>query len=107
MITICDYIQSMVHEVNISNNYRAQVIYYLGIFSIYFKNAVLFKDMIRDNLLAYLGGPNGGYVYSNENKQLFFYQSNEGIEPLFCDNCRAHTQVDTELLIYCPNRCQD
>ena len=44
----------MVHEVNISDNYRAQVIYCLGKFSIYFKNAVLFKDMTREDLLTYL-----------------------------------------------------
>lgn len=53
-IAICDYVTSMKHEVNLSNNYRNLVILSLCRFSLYFKNEISFKDITRDDLLAHL-----------------------------------------------------
>ena len=46
-ITICEYVKSMRHEVNLSDAYRVLVILGLCRFSIFFKNAISFKDMTR------------------------------------------------------------
>jgi integrase/recombinase XerD len=53
-ITICDYVTSMKHEVNLSDNYRNLVILSLCRFSLFFKNEISFKDMTRDDLLSHL-----------------------------------------------------
>ena len=53
-MTICEYISSMKHELNLSDNYREDVIMLLSRFSIFFKNAVVFKQITRENLLSFL-----------------------------------------------------
>jgi hypothetical protein len=53
-ITICDYVTSKIYEVNLSNNYRNLVVLSLCRFSLFFKNAISFKDITRDDLLAHL-----------------------------------------------------
>ncbi|PWU80102.1 MAG: hypothetical protein DLM72_13885 [Candidatus Nitrosopolaris wilkensis] len=54
LVTICDYISSMIHEVNLSDNYRKDVIMLLARFSIFFNNTKVFKDIARADLLQFL-----------------------------------------------------
>jgi integrase len=49
---ICDYVQSMIHELNLSDGYRRDVILLLGNFSIFFKKS--FKEISRENVLSFL-----------------------------------------------------
>ena len=53
-MTICEYISSMKHELNLSDNYREDVIMLLSRFSIFFKNAMVFKQITRQDLLSFL-----------------------------------------------------
>jgi hypothetical protein len=51
---ICDYIQSMRQELNLSDGYREDVIVLLGNFSMFLKNKKSFKEVTRENVLSYL-----------------------------------------------------
>ena len=53
-MTICEYISSMKHELNLSDNYREDVIMLLSRFSIFFKNAMVFKQITREDLLSFI-----------------------------------------------------
>ncbi|PWU82291.1 MAG: hypothetical protein DLM72_02425 [Candidatus Nitrosopolaris wilkensis] len=53
-LIICNYINSIRSEVNLSDNYRQDIIMLLSRFSIYFDNAILFKEITRGNILSYL-----------------------------------------------------
>jgi integrase len=53
-ITICDYINSMRHETNVSNRYRKDVIMLLCRFSIFSGNSTVFKQIMRENVLSFL-----------------------------------------------------
>jgi hypothetical protein len=54
VLTICDYISSMRSEINASNNYRKDIMVLLCNLSIFFKNAKLFKEITREDLLLFL-----------------------------------------------------
>jgi integrase/recombinase XerD len=49
---ICDYVQSMRQELNLSDGYRHDVILLLSNFSIFFKKS--FKEVTRENVLSFL-----------------------------------------------------
>jgi integrase len=51
---ICEYITSMRHEVNPSDNYREDVILLLAKFSLFFNNQKAFKQITREDLLSFL-----------------------------------------------------
>ncbi len=53
-LTICDYISSLKSEINPSDSYRKSNILLLCTFSIFFKNAKLFKEVTRENILSFL-----------------------------------------------------
>jgi hypothetical protein len=53
-LTIISYINAMRTEVNLSDNYRRDLILLLSTFSNYFQNNLSFKEITRDNLLAFL-----------------------------------------------------
>jgi integrase len=53
-LTICDYISSIKSEINPSNSYRKHTVILLCTFSIFFKNAKLFKDVTREDILSFL-----------------------------------------------------
>jgi integrase/recombinase XerD len=53
-LTIISYINAMRTEVNLSDNYRKDLILLLSTFSTYFENKLLFKQITRDNLIAFL-----------------------------------------------------
>ena len=53
-LTICDYISSLKSEINPSDGYRKNTILLLCIFSIFFKNAKLFKEVTREDILSFL-----------------------------------------------------
>jgi hypothetical protein len=53
-LTICNYIFSLRSEINLSNHYRDDTIILLCNLSRYFKNAKLFKQMTREDLLSFL-----------------------------------------------------
>ena len=50
---ICDYIQSMKQELNLSDSYREAIIILLCNFSIF--NLKLFKEVTREDVLSFLG----------------------------------------------------
>jgi hypothetical protein len=54
VLTIISYINAMRTEVNLSDNYRMDLIRLLSTFSNYFQNKLSFKQITRDNLLAFL-----------------------------------------------------
>ena len=49
---ICNYIQSMRQELNLSDSYRKDIIVLLGSFSTFFKKS--FKEVTRGNILSFL-----------------------------------------------------
>jgi integrase/recombinase XerD len=49
---ICNYIQSMRQELNLSDSYRKDIIVLLGSFSMFFKKS--FKEITRENILSFL-----------------------------------------------------
>jgi integrase/recombinase XerD len=51
---ICDYIQSMREELNLSDHYRIDVIVFLSKFSMFFDNKKPFKDVTREDVLLFL-----------------------------------------------------
>jgi integrase len=53
-LTICDYISSIKSEINPSNSYKKDTIILLCTFSIFFKNAKLFKEVTREDILSFL-----------------------------------------------------
>ena len=53
-LTIISYINTMRTEANLSDNYRKDLILLLSTFSNYFQNKLFFKEITRDNLLAFL-----------------------------------------------------
>jgi hypothetical protein len=53
-LTIISYINTMRTEVNLSDSYRRDLIRLLSIFSSYFNGKLSFKEITRDNLLAFL-----------------------------------------------------
>jgi hypothetical protein len=53
-LTICDYISSIKSESNPSDHYRKDTIILLCKFSTFFKNAKLFKEIKREDLLSFL-----------------------------------------------------
>ena len=53
-VTICDYMSSLKSEINPSSGYRKNTIILLSTFSIFFKNAKMFKDIAREDLLSFL-----------------------------------------------------
>ena len=53
-LTIISYINAMRTEVNLSDSYRRDLILLLSTFSNYFQNKLSFKEITRDNLLAFL-----------------------------------------------------
>jgi len=53
-LTICDYISSLKSEINPSNHYRKDTIMLLCNISTFFKNAKLFKEITREDLLSFL-----------------------------------------------------
>ena len=53
-LTIISYIHVMRTEANLSDNYRRDLILLLSTFSNYFQNKLSFKEITRDNLLAFL-----------------------------------------------------
>jgi hypothetical protein len=50
-LTICDYMSSIKSEINPSDHYRKDTIILLCNFSTFFKNAKLFKEITREDLL--------------------------------------------------------
>src|SRR5919197_1243355 len=52
--TVISYISAMRTEANLSDNYRRDLILLLSSFSNYFQNKISFKEITRDNLLAFL-----------------------------------------------------
>ena len=54
VLTICDYISSLMSEINPSDGYRKNTIILLCIFSIFFKNTKLFKEVTREDILSFL-----------------------------------------------------
>jgi integrase len=53
-LTIISYINVMRTETNLSDNYRMDLIRLLSTFSTYFNSKLSFKEITRDNLLAFL-----------------------------------------------------
>jgi hypothetical protein len=53
-LTIISYINAMRTEVNLCDNYRRDLIGLLSLFSNYFQNKLSFKQITRDNVLAFL-----------------------------------------------------
>jgi CBS domain-containing protein len=53
-LTIISYIHAIGAETNLSDNYRMDLIRLLSRFSTYFNNRLSFKEITRDNLLAFL-----------------------------------------------------
>ena len=53
-LTIISYINAMRTEANLSGNYRTDLIRLLSGFSTYFNGKLSFKEITRDNLLAFL-----------------------------------------------------
>ena len=53
-LTIYDYISSLKSEINPSDNYRKDTIILLCSVSLFFKNAKLFKEITREDLLSFL-----------------------------------------------------
>lgn len=53
-LIICEYILSLRAEINPSNGYRRNNILLLSKFSVYFKNAKLFKEITREDILSFL-----------------------------------------------------
>jgi integrase len=53
-LTIISYIHVMRTEANLSDNYRRDLILLLSTFSNYFQNKLSFKEITRNNLLAFL-----------------------------------------------------
>jgi hypothetical protein len=53
VLTICDYIQSLKSEINLSNNYRRDVIEVLYRFSTLFNNKS-FMDITREDVISFL-----------------------------------------------------
>ena len=53
-LTICDYMSSIKSEINPSDHYRKDTIILLCNFSTFFKNAKLFKEITREDLLSFL-----------------------------------------------------
>ena len=53
-LTICDYISSLMSEINPSDGYRKNVIILLCKFSIFFNNAKIFKEVTREDILSFL-----------------------------------------------------
>jgi integrase len=53
-LVICEYMSSLKSEINPSDGYRRNNIIFLCKFSIFFKNAKLFKDMTRQDILSFL-----------------------------------------------------
>jgi hypothetical protein len=53
-LTIISYIHVMRTEVNLSDNYRRDLILLLSIFSNYFQNKLSFKEITRNGLLEFL-----------------------------------------------------
>src|SRR5215469_8452939 len=51
-MVICNYIQSMRQELNLSDSYRKDIIVLLGSFSTFFKKS--FKEVTRENILSFL-----------------------------------------------------
>src|SRR5919197_339449 len=54
VLSIISYINAMRTEVNLSDSYRTDLIRLLSTFSNYFQNKLFFKQITRDNLLAFL-----------------------------------------------------
>jgi hypothetical protein len=55
VLTICDYIiTSLKSEINPSNGYRKNTIILLCTFSMFFKNAKLFKEITREDYVSFL-----------------------------------------------------
>src|SRR5207244_6062880 len=50
-LIICDYISSLKSEVNPSDHYRKNTLILLCTFSIFFKNAKPFKEIVREDIL--------------------------------------------------------
>jgi hypothetical protein len=53
-LTIVSYINAMRAEANLSDNYRRDLIWALSTFSNYFQNKLSFKEITRDDILAFL-----------------------------------------------------
>jgi integrase len=53
-LTICNYISSIKSEINPSDHYRKDVIILLCNLSTFFKNAKLFKEITREDVLSFL-----------------------------------------------------
>jgi hypothetical protein len=53
-LTIIAYINAMRTEANLSDNYRMDLIRLLSTFSTFFQNKLFFKQITRDNLIAFL-----------------------------------------------------
>jgi hypothetical protein len=53
-LTTCDYISSIKSEINPSDHYRKDTIILLCNLSTFFKNAKLFKEITREDLLSFL-----------------------------------------------------
>jgi len=53
-LSICDYISAMRSEINIVDHYRKDAIILLSSFSIFHHNKKLFKDILREDILAFL-----------------------------------------------------
>src|SRR5947208_15847061 len=51
---ICDYISSMIDEVNPADSYRRDVIILLTWISVFFNNSMGFKEITRENILSFL-----------------------------------------------------
>jgi integrase/recombinase XerD len=51
---ICDYIQSMRQELNLSDSYREDIIVLLGNFSMFFNFKKSFKEVTREDILSFL-----------------------------------------------------
>ncbi len=54
VLFICDYMSSLKSEINPSDRYRKDTIILLCTFSTFFKNAKLFKEITRDDVLSFL-----------------------------------------------------
>jgi hypothetical protein len=53
-MNICNYVQSMREELNLSDHYREDVIILLGNFSVFFNFKKSFKEITRENVLSFL-----------------------------------------------------
>jgi integrase/recombinase XerD len=51
---ICDYVQSMRQELNLSDSYRKDIIVLLGNFSMFFNFKKPFREVTRENVLSFL-----------------------------------------------------